>query len=279
MTGMIPQIQERLPPLGRQVVELVRERQVSFLAASLAFYAALAIFPAAAAAIAMFGLLVEADQVEQIVTTSFGAAPDDVTALLTSQLQSLADAPSGGLGIGVALSIALLLWSASSGMRALIRAINLVHGAENERGFLELRTVSFVATLISIVTAALVFGLLTFFPTVAPEPLRQMVELARWPVLALLGLAALTALYEFGPLETPSSGLAVSSVGALVALVSWLAASFLLTAYLSWAGGINEAYGAFGAGVVLLLWLYVSAYAILGGAILDHAIAQTRSDP
>ena len=82
-------------------------------------------------------------------------------------------------------------------------------------------------------------------------------------------------LYEYAPEESPSSGLPKSGIGAIVTLVAWLVVSFGLAQYVAWAGSINETYGTFGAAVVLLVWLYLTAFAVLLGAAIDHSLANT----
>ena len=264
----------RITELAERVRTVIRDRQVPFLAAGLAFYAVLGIFPAVAATVAIFGLVANPVDAERFVGDVLGAAPDDVASLLTQQLSSLTEAPGAGLGFGVILAIVVLLWSASTGTRALIRSVNLVHGAETTRPIVELRAVSLASTAAAIIVSAIVFAAVTIAPSVVPDAASGVVEWGRWPALAAIGFVAITALYEYAPTETPSSGWAVSSLGAVVALMTWLVASLGLTLYVRWVGSINETYGTFGAAVVLLLWLYVTAFAILLGAAVDHAAAE-----
>jgi membrane protein len=258
------------------VATTVRDRQIPFLSAGLAFYAVLGLFPAAAATVAIFGVVASRSDAQRLVADLLSAAPADAASLLTTQLGSLTEASTAGLGAGALLSLVLLVWSASTGMRALIRSVNLVHDAGSTRSAVELRAVSFGATALAIVVVAIVFSLMTFIPTLVPDSVRTFVVWGRWPLLAVFGLVAVTALYEYAPTETPSSGWAISSVGALVALVTWLGASVLLTLYVAWIGSIDETYGAFSAAVVLLLWLYVTALSILLGAAVDHGLANAE---
>lgn len=274
---LLPGRVDRVESLARDVVDLSTRRQIPFLSAGLAFYAALGIFPAATAVVAIFGLVASREDARRLVSDVLAAAPDDAASLLTNQLESLTAASGASLGVGAAISIAVLLWSASTGMRALIRSVNLVHGDGDTRGGLKLRAISVLATAVAAVTVSIVFAIVTFLPSIVPDGFRTLVEWGRWPVLAVIWLVAITALYEYAPTEAPSSGITRSALGAVVALVVWLVASVGLTLYVRWAGSIDQTYGTFGAAVVLLLWLYVSAFAILLGAAVDHASATDDS--
>ena len=112
-------INERAPLIGG-VIAVIQDRQIPFLAAGLAFYAVLAIFPAVAATIAVFGLVASPTDAERLVTDVLSIAPGDASSLLTSQLSSLTEASGTGLGVSAVISTVLLLWSASAGMQAMI---------------------------------------------------------------------------------------------------------------------------------------------------------------
>lgn len=271
-------INERAPLIGG-VIAVIQDRQIPFLAAGLAFYAVLAIFPAVAATIAVFGLVASPTDAERLVTDVLSIAPGDASSLLTSQLSSLTEASGTGLGVSAVISTVLLLWSASAGMQAMIRSINLVHGADSDRSGVQLRAVSLAATAGIIMAFTAVFALVGFLPTLVPEAWRVAVEWLRWPLLAALGFFAIAALYHLAPTEKQTTGWLGSSAGAGVALVTWLAASFGFTFYLRWVGSINETYGTFGAAVVLLLWLYLTAFALLLGAAVDHAAEELDRTP
>lgn len=279
MTSRIMEtLNDRFPLIGG-VIDVIKDRQVPFLSAGLAFYAVLAIFPAVAATIAVFGLVASSDDAQRIVTDVLSIAPGDASDLLTSQLSSLTEASGAGLGISVIISVVLLLWSASAGMQALIRSINLVHGSDSDRSGVKLRALSLAATAGIIVAFSAVFAIAGFLPSLVPDSWRVAVEWLRWPLLAALGFFAIAALYQLAPTKKQTTGWLGSSAGAGVALVTWLAASFGFTFYLRWVGSINETYGTFGAAVVLLLWLYLTAFALLLGAALDHAAERVDRFP
>jgi membrane protein len=267
-----------IPPRGwfailRRVKAEVKEDNVTLLAAGIAFYAMLAIFPAIIAVVTVYGMVADPNQVETQVGEFAKSLPSGADELLTEQLRNVTQAGRQSLSIGLAVSLLAVLWSASGGVQGLVKGLNLVYDERESRGFLKLRGLSLLLTLGAIVVAVVALALITVFPAVIDDlGLGQAGELAasvaRWVVLALLVLVALAVVYRLAP-DRASPRWRWVSWGAVVALVVWLLGSVGFSWYVDNFGKYNQTYGALAAVIVLLLWLFLSAFAVLLGAELD----------
>jgi len=267
-----------IPPRGwfavlKRVKAEVKDDNVPLLAAGVAFYAMLAIFPAIIAVVTVYGMVADPAQVESQVSEFAKSLPSGADQLLTEQLKSVTSAGRQSLSIGLAVSLLAVLWSASSGVQGLVKGLNLVYDEKESRGFFKLRGLSLLLTLGAIVVAVVALALITVFPGVIDNfGLGQAGQLAasivRWVVLALLVLVALAVLYRFAP-DRASPRWRWVSWGAVVALVLWLLGSIGFSWYVDNFGKYNKTYGALAAVIILLLWLFLSAFAVLLGAEFD----------
>jgi membrane protein len=267
-----------IPPRGwfavlKRVKAEVKEDNVTLLAAGVAFYAMLAIFPAIIAVVTVYGMVADPAQVESQVSEFAKSLPSGADQLLTTQLENVTSAGRQSLSIGLVLSLLAVLWSASSGVQGLVKGLNLVYDERESRGFLKLRGLSLLLTLGAILMAVVAIALVAVFPAVIGDlGLGQAGELAasiaRWVVLALLVLSALAVLYRHAPDRANPRWRWVSG-GAVVALVLWLLGSIGFSWYVDNFGKYNQTYGALAAVIILLLWLFLSAFVVLLGAELD----------
>jgi membrane protein len=267
-----------IPPRGwfavlKRVKAEVKEDNVTLLAAGVAFYAMLAIFPAIIAVVTVYGMVADPAQVESQVSEFAKSLPSGADQLLTTQLKNVTSAGRQSLSIGLVVSLLAVLWSASSGVQGLVKGLNLVYDERESRGFLKLRGLSLLLTLGAILMAVVAIALVAVFPAVIGDlGLGQAGELAasiaRWVVLALLVLTALAVLYRYAPDRANPRWRWVSG-GAVVALVLWLLGSIGFSWYVDNFGKYNQTYGALAAVIILLLWLFLSAFVVLLGAELD----------
>ena len=264
-----------IPPRGwfavlRRAKAEVKEDNVPLLAAGVAFYAMLAIFPAIIAVVTVYGMVADPDQVKTQVGEFAKSLPAGADQLITEQLTNVVNAGQQSLSIGLALSLLAVLWSASSGVQGLVKALNVVYDERETRGFVKLRGLSLLLTLGAIVVAVVALALITVFPRVVDnlglgQAGQLAASIARWVVLALLVLVALAVLYRFAP-DRANPRWRWVSPGALVALVLWLLGSVGFSWYVDNFGKYNQTYGALAAVIILLLWLFLSAFAVLLGA-------------
>jgi membrane protein len=267
-----------IPPRGwfavlRRVKAEVKEDNVPLLAAGVAFYAMLAIFPAIIAVVTVYGMVADPAQVQSQVGQLAKSLPSGADQLLTEQLKSVTSAGRQSLSIGLALSLLGVLWSASGGVQGLVKALNLVYDEKETRGFLKVRGLSLLLAIAAILMAVVAIALIAVFPGFVDNlGLGRAGELAasigRWVVLALLALAALAVLYRYAP-DRANPRWRWVSWGAVVALVLWLLGSVGFSWYVDNFGKYNQTYGALAAVIILLLWLFLSAFVVLLGAELD----------
>ncbi|MDZ4311839.1 MAG: YihY/virulence factor BrkB family protein [Cypionkella sp.] len=247
------------------------QAELDLIAAGVAFYAFLAIFPAAAAIIAIWGFISNPSVIRQEIELLRGFLPQDAYSLIFGQVEALLAVPSGKLGLATLLSTALALWSARAGVAALIRGLNAIHHLPNRSGhWHQLRAIVLTFVLVGLVLAALVMAVilpvvLAYLPSAIPGSLLADSNLLLGIVAAVL---AVSLAYRLGPNYT-STKPPLLSWGLLVAIVLWVVATRGFTLYLANFASYNRVYGSIGAVVVLLMWLYVSAYAVLLGAAVD----------
>ena len=277
-----------IPPRGwwqvaRRGWRKASEHQVPLLAAGVAFFGFLALFPALIAFTLIYGLFADPAQITEQAGPLLASLPPDASSLVTDQLQQLASAPREALGWGLALSIVVALWSASGGVGNLVTAVNIAYEEPKKRGFVKDKLLALGLTLGAVVFMALIITLVAGVPLVLElagisGPLRWVGEVVRWLLLAALIMLALAVLYRLAP-DRDAPKFRWVSVGALVATVLWLVASVGFSLYVTFFGNYAKTYGALAGVVVLMLWLWVTSYAILLGAHINaESEEQTMQD-
>lgn len=257
---------------------------ISMVAAGVAYYALLAIFPAVAALVSIYGLVADPAEVENQIGQLSGFLPPDALKIILDQARSVASAPPQGLGIGVLFGLALTLWSASRGVNSLITALNIAYGEEERRSFVRLALLSLGLTIAGLLFLIVTLALIVAVPAtinllgLKDTPIGWIASLARWPILAVAIMAVLAVLYRYGPDRREPKWRWVSW-GSAVATLLWILASAGFSVYVSNFGSYNETYGSVGAVVVLLLWFNLTSYVMLLGAELNAEIEhQTARD-
>ncbi len=260
----------------RRVWKAIGDDQLSLISAALAFYGMLGIFPALTALVAIYGLVFDPHDIWVQSEKLSAVVPADVHSLVVEQLSSLVNTAGAELGFGLLLSLGLLLWSTSTGVQCLIRAVNLAYSEHETRSFVRLRLLAVAFTSGTLLFFALAIALIAIVPQLLSligygDTGLQVVSVVRWPLLGAGIITALSILYRYGPDRAKARWRWVTW-GAAVATSIWLAGSALFSWYVERFGSYNETYGTLGAVVVLLLWLYLSAFAVLIGAELDAAM-------
>ncbi len=248
------------------------QAELDLIAAGVAFFVFLAIFPAVAAIIAIWGTVYDPSVISTQIELLQGFLPPEAFALVVSQVDSLLAVRGPQLGWTTLFSTLLALWSARAGVAALIRGLNAIYHLPNRPGgrhqlraiFLTLVLIGLaLAAMIATVVAPIIIGFLPV--TVDTASWLHYGNLALGLVLLVL---AISIAYRAGPnhmgLRPP-----LFSLGLLVAVVLWAGAARGFMLYLANFPSYNRIYGSIGAVVVLLIWLYVSAYAVLLGAAVD----------
>jgi membrane protein len=261
----------------------IRDTNASIVAAGVAFYAFLALVPALIAVVAIYGLVANPADVKDQITSFTSAAPRDAQRLLSNQLSSITRGAGGGTGIAAAIAIGAALWSASSGIAALNTGLTVVNRENETRGMLKRRLLALALTLLAVAGVLVMLALVVALPSLLDSAGvsgigKTAFELARWPLLAVLLLDGLAVIFRYGPQRRRPKWRWVSP-GAVVAMIVGLAASVGFSIYVSLLGNYNKTYGALGAIIVVLLWLYLMAFAVLFGAALNAELEhQTTRD-
>jgi len=258
----------------------VGKDNLSALAAAIAFYALLSIFPTLTAVVSLYGLVADPSLVEREVAALEGILPPEAVKLVAVWLQALIQGPPARFGVGLLVSVLLALWSAWSATGILMTAVNLCYGEEEKRSFIRfnLRALALSAglALLGGLTLALVAVLpaaLDLLPV--PEAWHDVITLVRWPVLAGIVMLTLAILYRYAPDQQVPRWQWVSW-GSGVATALWILGSVAFTTYVTKVGSYDRIYGSLGAIIILLLWFYLSAYVTLVGAELNAELERQR---
>jgi membrane protein len=260
-----------------------QEDNVSIIAAGVAFYALLAIFPALAAALAIYGFVADPHTISQHLDFLIGVLPSDARSVLERQLSDLAMQPTAALSFGALFGIALALWSASSGVKSMMTALNIAYEEGEKRGFLRYNALALATTFGAIIAGLIALTLIAILPPLVqalplPQWLHWLLSVLPWPVLALGAITAIAILYRYGPSRNEARWNWVTW-GATAATVLWLIASALFSWYAANFANYNKTYGSVGAIVVLLMWFYITAFVVLLGAELNAEMErQTAQD-
>jgi len=283
---------ERLPPaaagwrrrrLARALAEamqLMVSDRISLSAAGCAFYATLALFPAISMLVFIYGLVFDPHTVEPQLRNLRTLLPPPAYALIEARVHALVTRTGASLRLGLVISAAVTYWSASTGTKSLLSALNLAYGEVEQRGFLAFQFAGLGMTLAAIVAAVLELGVLLGLPTAIgflglSAYQGGLVRAGGLGGVSLFVLAALMLLYRFGPSRAPGARHVVAP-GAFAATVSWFIASVLFSIYVTRVGRLDVTYGPIAAVVGVMLWFYVSAYVVLLGAELNAALERNR---
>ncbi|HEX6675407.1 MAG TPA: YhjD/YihY/BrkB family envelope integrity protein [Actinomycetes bacterium] len=277
---------QQIPPRGWKDITLrlkteAKQDQVPLLAAGVAFYALLSLFPAIIAAVSIYGLVANPETVRRQIDRLTQLLSPETASILSQQIHQITASAGGALGLATVLGIATALWSASSGMKALIAGVNLAYDETEGRKFLKLRGLSLLFTLGAMLLLAVALVLIVAFPAVAndwPTALRWTASVLRWLLLAALLVVGLAVLYRYAP-DRDNPRWSWITWGSAVATVLWVLASIGFSAYVRWFGNYNKTYGALAGIVILLFWLFLTAFVVLLGAELNTEMElQTAKD-
>jgi len=266
------------------VWNLMGERRLGLIAAGVAFFSMLAIFPAVGALIALVGFLADPVAVEQALDVAADFLPEDAFLIISDQIDRLIHAADEALGLTSAISLLMALWSARLGVGALIQGMTAIYGAAPRSGvrgtgLALLLTALLMGVGVVAVTAMLLAPvILTFMAQLIPGDsyIPVIAEVTRWTVAMVALIFGLGMFYRYGPNRPKGERSPFLSYGLFLALLLWSVASVAFSVFLTNFGNYNEIYGSIGAVVALLMWLYISAYAVLIGAALNHVVEKSR---
>lgn len=260
--------------VGHTIREFTEDRILA-VAAGAAFYALLALFPALAAFVSLYGLVAKVDQVREQLMSLSNVLPGGAISVLSQQLTRLGSSNHSNLGLAFAAGLLVSIASANAGMKALIGGLNVAYEEHEKRNFLKLNAVSLTFTI-----GLIVFAVIAITAVVAaPELVRRLglgpvaggVTLLKWPLLLAVVTGVFSVLYRYGPSREHARWRWITP-GGIVAAVGWLAMSVLFSWYVTNFGHYDRMYGSLGAVIGFMTWIWLSLNVILFGAELNSEL-------
>ena len=264
--------------IARSVFDRFGRDNISLVAAGVAFYVMLSIFPALAAMVSLYALVGNPNDVANRISEYGNLLPPEALKLITDGLHNFAKTAGSTLSTALATSLLLALWSARAGISSVMTGLNIAYEENEDRSFVVQTLIALGLTLGAVVFAVVVIFAVAVIPIILKfvhldGVLAAVISLARWPILAVLVALGFAVIYRWGPSREGPHWRWISW-GSAIATVLWLVGSFLFSIYVSKFGSYDATYGALGAVVVLLMWLWVSAIVLLVGAEIDAELDQ-----
>jgi membrane protein len=251
----------------------ITEDRILAIAAGVTFYLLLALFPAVAGLIALYGLYADAATIREHLNMLSGIIPEGGVSVIRDQVEHLTAQPAHRLGLATFMGLGISLWSANGGIKAIFDALNVVYHEKEKRGFIRLNLVSLSFTLGAIAMVLIAIAAIAVLPPALnylglSRTTELLVKIGRWPALLLIVSFAIALIYRFGPSRDKPQWRWISP-GTVLAAVVWLAASLLFSWYTENFGKYNETYGSLGAVIGFMTWLWLSIIVALVGAKLN----------
>lgn len=262
--------------IAKEVYAEVDRKKLPLVAAGVAFFGLLALFPGIGAMMALAGLFADPAEVTRTLGTLDGILPQAAAQIITDQAREVAGTSGEGLGLVAGIGLLVTLYSASKGMQALIDGLNIVHERTDARGFLRQTALKLMLTAGLILGVLLCVAVAVVVPVVLGWlPLARDAEwaitLARWPALLAIAAAGIALTYRVGPAGERAPWRWILP-GAALACLAWLVGTGAFAIYVRMFGSYQETFGALGGVVILLMWLWVSASIVLLGALVSRVL-------
>ena len=257
--------------------------RVVVVAAGVTFYSILALFPAIAALVALYGLFADPAAITSHLDSIAGVVPGGAIEVMRDQITRVASQGRTTLGLTFIVSLLVSLWSANAGIKSLFDALNLVYNESEKRSFVKLNLVSLTFTLLAILFVLLAISAMVVVPIVLNflglgGATEMIFKIARWPALFVVVALALAVIYRYGPSREKPQWRWISW-GSALAAVCWISVSILFSWYAENFGSYNKTYGSLGAIIAFMFWIWLSIIVVLiGGEINAETEHQTVRD-
>ncbi|AKH42054.1 membrane protein [Altererythrobacter atlanticus] len=254
------------------------EDNLGIIAAGIAFNAFLAMVPLLTTVVLSYGLVASPEQVTRDIARLAQFLPRDAASLVGDQLRGMVETAGTAAGFGLLLSLAIALYGALRGATGVMTALNQVCRTEETRSFLRQTMVALGITVTMValfLLASLALSVVNFLADLLPDlgGLLPMAQLAFWIGTAVFTSIGIAQIYARAP-DRPDKVKRWLTPGSAIATLVWIAATLAFSFYVRNFGSYNATYGALGAAIVLLTWLYLSAYILLLGAEVNQVIAE-----
>ncbi len=259
----------------QRIGKAIDRDHLPIVSAGVAFFLMLGIFPGIAALFSVYGWLSDPIEIERQLENESGILPHEVHQIMLSQLRMVAG-DNKTAGLGTILSLILAIWAGSYAMRGLIQGLNIVFRQSEKRKFISLQIASLILTvslLLVISSAIFLIAIIPVYIHMLPgdEYTVKILALLRWPFLLTIIMCLLALIYRYGPSRHEPTWKWISP-GAVVVTLLWLGASAVFSYYVGNYKFYLSTYSSLGAIVILMLWLYLTAFLILLGAEIDEAM-------
>ncbi|SMC76421.1 membrane protein [Fulvimarina manganoxydans] len=257
--------------------------RVMLIAAGATFYLLLALFPAFAVFVSLYGFVNDPATISEHIAFIGRFLPQAGTELLQSQLDTLVNQDPASLSVGFLTGLVFALWSANNGIKTLFEAMNIAYGEVEHRSFLKLNAVAFCFTMSMIIVVIVLFAAIGVVPAIMAifglqSVTESMIAALRWPVVFLLIVCAIAAIYRYGPSRRRARWKWVM-LGAFLTALVWLGASIGFSWYLQNFANYNATYGSLGAVIGFMMWVWISSVIFIVGAEINAEIEhQTAID-
>jgi membrane protein len=260
----------------------MNENRLLAVAAGVVFFGLLAVFPAITAFVSLYGLMADPSTIHERLSLATGVLPQGALNILNEQLTRLTSHRTSALSAGFIGGLLVALWSANSGAKAIMDALNVAYDETEKRSFVRLNLVALAFTLGAIVALMLALGAVVIAPIVLSQlglsgGSETIIGFTRWPIVLGLVVLGLTMLYRYGPsLSDPQWTWLFP--GNVIAALSWLILSALFSWYIGHFGDYDATYGSLGAAIGMMTWMWISMIVVLLGAELNAEI-QRKTNP
>ena len=266
----------------------IRNDNVGIVAAGVAFFSLLAIFPLITACLSIYGYFADPSQVQGLLENVNGVLPQEAWDILSRQITAVIMAPHGQLGLRIAIGLLIALWSAGAGIRAIMRAMNIAYGERETRNLAAFYAIAASMTLSMILFVWIALAIIIGVPAILhilklDDAISHFSRALPWVLLiSMFGFAA-GVLYRFGPSRRPAKKRWVFP-GIMLTTLTWLTISFGFSKFVAAFGNYNAIYGSLSAVIILLIWFWLTAYTVIVGAELNaemerHTTVDTTRGP
>jgi membrane protein len=261
----------------------VSDNNIFLVSGGVTYAVLLALFPALAALVSIYGLLLDPAQVERQVAALSDVLPPESTQMIGDELHKLVTAPHGSLSVSAGVALLFALWSASRGMSGLISAFDIAYQQKETRGFFKLNLIAIGLTVFMLIGGTVIIALVGVLPAAIgfvglTQSAKWLLLVLEWPLLIVVVMSGLAVLYRYAPNRQAPRWQWVSP-GAITATILWLLGSVGFSVYVTHFNSYDKTYGSLGGVVVMLTWLYLSAFVTLLGAVINaQAERQTEAD-
>lgn len=280
---MIIEVLRSSADILRQTWKDIGRKDLSLVAAGVTYYLLVALFPALAALISVYGLVENPAGMTKDVQSLSGLLPPSIVRLVNAALRELISASSGSLGLRAVIGIGIALFSGMRGMTSMMAALNIAYGQTETRGYVRLYATALLLTVLMVASGLIALTLVAGLPallrgTGIRRPARSVSLAIEWALLIVFVVGVVSAIYRYGPAGSKRR-LKLASLGISTATSLWLIGSILFSVYVHNFGRYSEVYGSLGLPLIILTWVWLSVFVVLFGAEINGQVErQMRGD-